>query len=193
MRQCKSSLFIVILTASGSASQNSVQEQLGMGLGGCDISLLLSSLKAQYMSDSRLFIYFFLPFARIAHIYKSSVMIDSLTLPSLRSWRNSVLVEWDLAVEPSWAAKAATNGEASKRFVPTPFFDHGSAAKTLIAHRHNTASYAGYTLSCFLCVSHILPTNVFVAFLLSSFSEGNSFLGKLVPFFKIKSSSRNSK
>ena len=61
MRQCKSSLFIVILTASGSASQNSVQEQLGMGLGGCDISLLLSSLKAQYMSDSRLFIFFFCP------------------------------------------------------------------------------------------------------------------------------------
>ena len=77
MRQCKSSLFIVILTASGSASQNSVQEQLGMGLGGCDISLLLSSLKAQYMSDSGLFYFFFLPFARIAYIYKSSVMIDS--------------------------------------------------------------------------------------------------------------------
>jgi len=76
MRLCKSSLFIVILTASGSASQNSVQEQLGWGLGGCDISLLLSSLKAQYMSHSPLVI-FFLPFARIAYICKSSVMIDS--------------------------------------------------------------------------------------------------------------------
>ena len=79
MRQCKSSIFIVILTASGSTSQNSVQEQLGMGLGGCDISLLLSSLKAQYMSHSPLGIFFF-PLqerARIAYICKSSVMIDS--------------------------------------------------------------------------------------------------------------------
>ena len=58
MRQCKSSIFIVILTASGSTSQNSVQEQLGMGLGGCDISLPLSSLKAQYMSHSPLGIFF---------------------------------------------------------------------------------------------------------------------------------------
>ena len=31
------------------------------------------------------------------------------------------------------------------RLVPTPFFlEHGSAAKTLISHPHNTASYAGY-------------------------------------------------
>ena len=82
MRQCKSSIFIVILTASGSTSQNSVQEQLGMGLGGCDISLLLSSLKAQYMSHSPLGIFFFAlcPLqerAKIAYICKSSVMIDS--------------------------------------------------------------------------------------------------------------------
>ena len=27
---------------------------------------------------------------------------------------------------------------------PVPFLDHGSAAETLIAHRDNTASYAGY-------------------------------------------------
>ena len=95
MRQCKSSLFIVILTASGSTSQNSVQEQLGMGLGGCDISLLLSSLKAQYMSHSPLGI-FFLPFARIAYICKIFCydrQLIGLTLSSLRSWRNSVLVE----------------------------------------------------------------------------------------------------
>ena len=80
MRQCKSSIFIVILTASGSTSQNSVQEQLGMGLGGCDISLLLSSLKEQYMSHSPLGIFFFCPLqerAKIAYICKSSVMIDS--------------------------------------------------------------------------------------------------------------------
>ena len=30
-----------------------------------------------------------------------------------------------------------------KRLIPTPFLDHGSAAKSLIAHRDNTASYAG--------------------------------------------------
>ena len=30
---------------------------------------------------------------------------------------------------------------------PLPFSDHGSAAKTLIAHRDNTASYAGYVVS----------------------------------------------
>ena len=78
MRQCKSSIFIVILTASGSTSQNSVQEQLGMGLGGCDISLLLSSLKAQYMSDSRLFIiFFFCPLQELPTFVKSSVTIDS--------------------------------------------------------------------------------------------------------------------
>ena len=50
-----------------------------MGLGGCDISLPLSSLKAQYMSHSPLGIFFF-PLqerARIAYICKSSVMIDS--------------------------------------------------------------------------------------------------------------------
>ena len=76
MRQCKSSLFTVILTASGSASQYSVQEQPGMGVdGGCDFSLFLSTLKAQYMSYSPLVI--FLPFAKIAYICKSSVMIDS--------------------------------------------------------------------------------------------------------------------
>ena len=37
-----------------------------------------------------------------------------------------------------------------------PFLEHGSAAKTLISHPHNTASYAGYVLgnnyltACFL-------------------------------------------
>ena len=76
MRQCKSSLFIVILTASGSTSQNSVQEQLAMGLGGCDISLLLSSLKAQYMSHSPLGI-FFCPLQELPTFVKSSVTIDS--------------------------------------------------------------------------------------------------------------------
>ena len=71
MRQCKSSLFIVILTASGSPSQNSVQEQPGMGVdGGCDFSLFLSTLKAQHMSHSP---FHFLSYARIAYICKSSV------------------------------------------------------------------------------------------------------------------------
>ena len=30
---------------------------------------------------------------------------------------------------------------------PLPFSDHGFAVKTLIAHRDNTASYAGYVVS----------------------------------------------
>ena len=55
--------------------------------------------------------------------------------PSLCSWRYCVVVEWDLAAEPS-------------RFQPprpySLFLEHGSAAKTLISHPHNTASYAGY-------------------------------------------------
>ena len=31
---------------------------------------------------------------------------------------------------------------------PLPFLDHGSAGKTLIAHRDNTAGYAGYMTAC---------------------------------------------
>ena len=34
---------------------------------------------------------------------------------------------------------AVTSGEAARNL------EHGSAAKTLISHPHNTASYAGYT------------------------------------------------
>ena len=62
---------------------------------------------------------------------------------SLRSWRYCVVVEWDLAAEPSRAAKP-------REIPPRPyslFLEHGSAAKTLISHQHNTASYAGYVFS----------------------------------------------
>ena len=38
-------------------------------------------------------------------------------------------------------------GGSSIASSPLPFSDHGSAAKTLIAHRDNTASYAGYVVS----------------------------------------------
>ena len=37
-------------------------------------------------------------------------------------------------------------GGSSIASSPLPFSDHGSAAKTLVAHRDNTASYAGYSL-----------------------------------------------
>ena len=42
---------------------------------------------------------------------------------------------------------------------PLPFLDHGSAAKVLITHRDNTASYAGYrTFRHLICVNHIKIT-----------------------------------
>ena len=38
-------------------------------------------------------------------------------------------------------------GGSSIASSPLPFSDHGSAAKPLVAHRDNTASYAGYVVS----------------------------------------------
>ena len=65
------------------------------------------------------------------------------------------------------------------------FLEHGSAAKTLISHPHNTASYAGYWFICF-CIgrsSHVLLTSTGVAHveLYRTLSESPSWLGLLLP------------
>ena len=50
-------------------------------------------------------------------------------------------------------------GGTSNPSSPLPFLDHGSAAKVLITHRDNTASYAGYrTFRHLICVNHIKIT-----------------------------------
>ena len=66
--------------------------------------------------------------------------LDEQVRNSLRSWRYCVVVEWDLAAEPSRAAKPR---EIQPPRPYSLFLEHGSAAKTLISHPHNTASYAG--------------------------------------------------
>ena len=74
---------------------------------------------------------------------------------SLRSWRYCVVVEWDLVAEPLWYSRvifdggAVTSGKAARNTASSllPFFGTRLAAKTLISHQHNTASYAGYVFS----------------------------------------------
>ena len=73
----------------------------------------------------------------------------------LKFWRRSRVLKKgirDEAVPPSNLTRLYYNGSAAKSHSTTTqpprpyslFLEHGSAAKTLISHPHNTASYAGY-------------------------------------------------